>query len=175
MLAASFILLLLNILWEPVAGFISEGKYGSVNSLTIFILSLSMPLLYYNNFLWSMHSARGRTKFIFRVFAFTFVINALANIIFIPVWGNEGAALAYLAAILFQTILYHVKEPHALIGNWRPVFLTSLAALAGIIVSKATSDLLISIPAALFIYFFLLILSRQLFISDGKELREFKI
>lgn len=175
MLAASFIILLLNILWDPLAGFISDGKYGSVNSLTIFILSLSMPLLYYNNFLWSVHFAHGRTKFIFIVFAFTFLLNAGANIIFIPVWGNEGAAVAYLAAILFQTILYHLKEPQATLTNWRPVFLTSMAALAGIIVSKATTDLLVSIPAALIIYLFLLVLSRQIFITDGRELREFKI
>ena len=175
MLAASLILLLLNLFWEPLAGYISDGKYGEVNSLTLFILSLSMPLMYYNNFLWSMHFARGRTKFIFLVFAFTFLLNITGNLILIPSWGNPGAALSYLIAILFQTILYHANEPKAGLANWRPVFFTSLAAMAGITVSKASPDPVLSISSGILLYLFLLILSRQLLFSDGRELKQFTI
>jgi O-antigen/teichoic acid export membrane protein len=170
MLVASFVVLLINVLWVPLAGIISDGKYGEVNSRVIFILSLSMPLLYYNNFLWSMHFAKGRTGFIFKVFAATFVINISSNLFFIPLWGNEGAAMAYVVAIFFQTIIYHFYEPYAMHQNWKILLLTSSAAMAGIFVSNLLHNGF-STPVALFTYALLMLISRQV---SFKEMKEYK-
>lgn len=100
-------LLLLNAAWVPVADWISGGKYGASCRGTVFLLSLALPLLYYNNFLWSLHFAEGRTALIFRLFAFTFLLNLVANLLLLPLWGKEGAAAAFVLALAAQTALYH--------------------------------------------------------------------
>jgi O-antigen/teichoic acid export membrane protein len=104
-----FIALLLNILWTPVIDYITSGKYGASNSAAIFILSLCMPLLYFNNMLWSIHFSQNRLKMIFYVFSLTFIINLGFDLILIPLWGNQGAAAGYLIAIFIQTYLYSSK------------------------------------------------------------------
>lgn len=106
---------LLNGLWTPLADWVSAGKYGAVNRTTIALLSLALPLLYYNNFLWSLHFANGSLRFIFRLFAGTFAVNAVANLVLIPVWGKEGAATAFVLALLVQTLGYHA----AALPHWR--------------------------------------------------------
>ena len=58
-ITASLVALLLNILWVPVIDLITNGKYGMVNRYTILILSLSMPFIYINNFLWTINFSKG--------------------------------------------------------------------------------------------------------------------
>jgi len=106
---ASFISLILGILWIPVIDFITEGKYGSSNYLTILILSASMPLIYFNNFLWTINFTAGRLKMIFYILFFTFLINVLVNIILIPFFGGAGAAIAYLLSMISQFLFFWVK------------------------------------------------------------------
>jgi peptidoglycan biosynthesis protein MviN/MurJ (putative lipid II flippase) len=81
--------------------------YGAVNARTILILSLCLPLLYLNNFLWTLHFAHGRLRWILTAFAAGFVLNVSGDLVLIPLYGNEGAAGAFLGAILLQTLLYH--------------------------------------------------------------------
>ncbi|HSZ32554.1 MAG TPA: oligosaccharide flippase family protein [Puia sp.] len=107
---ASFVALMLNICWIPVVDHISDGKYGSVNSNTIFLLSLSMPLIYFANFMWTIQFAKGNMKTIFTIIGFSFVINLLGCLILIPIYKNEGAAAAYFITILTQVILYLRKR-----------------------------------------------------------------
>ncbi|RYY63102.1 MAG: hypothetical protein EOO12_13025, partial [Chitinophagaceae bacterium] len=115
-------MLLLNAAWVPVADWISGGKYGAACRVTVFILSLSLPLLYYNNFLWSLHFAQGRTGLIFRLFALTFAVNAAANALLVPLWQKEGAAASFVFALLLQTFLYHYYAQPGWRGRlrWRP-------------------------------------------------------
>jgi O-antigen/teichoic acid export membrane protein len=108
--------LLLNGAWVPLADWISGGKYGLVNRGTIALLSLALPVLYYNNYLWSRLFAQQRTALIFRLFALTFFVNVLANWLLVPAWQKEGAAAAFLLALLVQTGAYHfyvVRRPEA--------------------------------------------------------------
>ncbi|MBA2746673.1 MAG: oligosaccharide flippase family protein [Flavisolibacter sp.] len=170
MILACVIVLMLNLLWQPVAGWISDGKYGAVNTNTIFILSLSMPLLYYNNFLWSLHFSKGRTNLIFRIFAFTFLINALLNCILIPSVGVEGAALAFLGAIFMQTVLYHWKEEEVNSSYWFILFTSSFAALGGLAVTMLIKNPWLSAPAGIFVFLALLIFSGNIGSDDRKNL-----
>jgi len=59
---ASLVALLLNICWTPLIDFLTDGKYGMVNARTIFILSASMPLLYFSNFLWTIQFAKRKPE-----------------------------------------------------------------------------------------------------------------
>lgn len=106
MIVCSFVILMLNILWTPLTDAITGNKYGAVNSYTIFILTLCTPLLYVNNVLWAIAFARGKLKSIFRVTLITCCVNIAADCILIPLFQNEGAAIACLLALLVQTTLY---------------------------------------------------------------------
>ncbi|RYY87466.1 MAG: hypothetical protein EOO15_11800 [Chitinophagaceae bacterium] len=99
--------LVLNTAWTPVADWVSDGKYGAACRTTVLLLSLAIPVLYYNNYLWSLLFAEGRTKLIFRIFAATFFVNVMGNLVLVPTLQKEGAALAFGVSLLVQTFLYH--------------------------------------------------------------------
>jgi O-antigen/teichoic acid export membrane protein len=75
MIVAALVALILNICWSPVIDSITAGKYGSINVKTIFILSLCMPFIYINNFLWTVFFAQGRLKTILISFIITLMVN----------------------------------------------------------------------------------------------------
>ncbi len=137
MIVAALIALTLNLCWTPVIDFITAGKYGLVNVKTIFILSLCMPLLYINNFLWTIFFARGQLKLILASFILTFTVNVVGNIILIPFFKNEGAAIAFFAANLAQTVFYLKKnDVRSLDAVWRPLVICSFCALAAGLAAK---------------------------------------
>ena len=123
--------LVLNLCWRYFADPLTGNKYGAVNADVVLILSLSVPFLYINNFLWSIAFAKGRTKLIFRIFSVTFGVNLAADLLLIPLLGNTGAAIGYLMAIVVQSILFcrAVKEAH-----YRPLIIAciNLVLAAGI-------------------------------------------
>jgi O-antigen/teichoic acid export membrane protein len=102
--------LILNILWIPTIDFMTKGKYGSINADTIFLLSLSIPFLYVNNFLWTIYFSQGRLRMILFGFIITFLINVILNMILIPFLGNEGAAVSFLIATIAQALFYLQKN-----------------------------------------------------------------
>lgn len=106
---ASMVALLLNIAWVPVIDLLTNNKYGAVNQTTILLLSASMPFLYFNNFLWTINFARGRLKMIFYAFLISFIVNLAGDVMLIPFYKAEGAAVAYLAAIIAQSVVYVKK------------------------------------------------------------------
>jgi O-antigen/teichoic acid export membrane protein len=110
MIIAAFTVVMLNICWTPVIDRLTAGKYGAVNECTIFILSLSIPLLYFTNFLWTISFAKGQLKMIFTAFVITLAVNVIGDIILIPIYKNEGAAIAYLAGYLAQTTYFLIKN-----------------------------------------------------------------
>lgn len=112
MMIACFISLCLNILWNPCVDLLTGGKYGAVNTKTILILSMTLPVLYLNNYLWSLHFAYGNMRLILYSFILCFTLNVTANLLLLPLFGNEGAAAAYFISILAQTFFYasHLKE-----------------------------------------------------------------
>ncbi|RYY39138.1 MAG: hypothetical protein EOO08_11450 [Chitinophagaceae bacterium] len=118
LLIALLTVVAINASWVPVANWASNGKYGIACRGTVLWLSLALPVLYYNNYLWSLLFAQGRTALIFRVFAASFSVNVIGNVLLVPVFQKEGAAMAFTGALLLQTIVYHWKaHPH-----WRITF-----------------------------------------------------
>jgi O-antigen/teichoic acid export membrane protein len=140
--------LVLNLCWRYFADPFTGYKYGAVNAQVILILSLSIPFLYINNFLWSIAFAKGRTKLILQIFAITFGVNLSADLLLIPLLGNAGAALGYLMAIVVQSILFcrAVRE-----ARYRPVMVACAnLVLAGSIGLLACRLFIVFLPVVLF-------------------------
>lgn len=173
MAVASGSALLLNLLWVPLIDSITHGSYGAVNSTTIFLLSLSLPLLYLNNFLWTINFAHHRMKRILTIVAITFVVNAGANLLLIPPYEGAGAAAAFLAATLIQALLYAVPTPLVIPKtNWLPVLMAPAAALvAGFGAQYFFVHTAAIISTALAFYLLLLLALGQVKREDGQLLR----
>jgi len=170
---AALTALLLNMTWEPVVNWLTHGKYGTVNISTVFVLSLCMPLLYLNNFLWTIQFAKGNLKLILKAFIITLTVNVGANLILIPLYGNVGAAIAFLAATLAQTIFYLFKNP---VAELKRVYINTLlctlcALIAGFAGRMIPLNILFKIGAAIACYIFLLFFTRQLRFNDGRQIK----
>jgi O-antigen/teichoic acid export membrane protein len=170
---ASFIALLLNICWVPVIDFITDGKYGAVNAGTIFFLSLSMPLLYFNNYLWTINFTRGNLKLVFFIMAAAFAVNIAACSVLIPLYKNEGAAFAYFLTALVQLVLYLQKSAFPIPVN-RPYLLLLwpfTACFSGYIASTCTTNTAAGVGIAAGIYFAVVFLSKKDRLKDWKTLQ----
>jgi len=172
MIVAAFTGLLLNVCWTAVIDNLTAGKYGSVNITTIFILSLCMPLLYLNNFLWTIYFAQGRLKMILSSFIITFAVNVVGDIVLIPLFKNEGAAVAFLAACGTQTIFYLLRnESPQLAKSWRPLTIcTANALISGFAAKMLFHGTWQAIPPAIIFYAMLLVITGQIRFGDQKNL-----
>lgn len=129
LIIAGFTALVLNMCWNPVIDNITHGRYGAVNTTTIFILSLCLPFMYLNNFLWTIFFAQNRLKMIFQSFLVTFGVNVAADLVLIPFYKNEGAALAFLLACLVQAIFYLANDNAGLKGSFYTLIICTASAL----------------------------------------------
>jgi len=173
MVIVFFSILLLNICWVPAIDFITKGKYGAVNSTTIFILSLCLPFLYLTNFLWSILFAKGQLKTIFWIFSITFCINLAGDLILIPLFRNEGAAFAYILALLAQLILYIYRIPDMEAKQILKPFLISFinALISGSLFHYFFGDsLMLSLSGSLVLFLLLQWITGQLKLSDFSEM-----
>jgi len=172
MMIAALTILLINIYWAPVIDGITHGKYGLINSTTIFILSLCMPFLYLNNFLWTLYFAQGRMKMILSSFVITFLVNVIGDLILIPFYKNEGAAFAFLISCIVQSVFYLRKNTITdLKSIWYPIIPCTLSALvSGFACRVFLGKNWLIIPASIIIYCLLLILFKQIRLSDRQRL-----
>lgn len=133
--------LILYLCWSPLVDWFTHGKYGAVNSSVILVLSACMPLMYFNNFLWSIGFAQGKLRLIFKVFAVTFLVNIIGDVALIPLLGNTGAAIAYLAAMLGQAVLYmlSIEKQAALQAGANLAICSIWAIISGFIVTHFLS------------------------------------
>ena len=170
---ASFIALLLNICWVPVIDFFTAGKYGAVNAQTVFLLSLSMPVLYFNNYLWTINFAKDRLPFIFSVMAVSFAVNITSCSILIPLFKNEGAAVANFLTVLAQFIFYLLRTPVFMPVRKRyTLLLWPLAALtAGLIAKTYFSNILIAVFTASLLFIATVALSKKIRLRDRVTLK----
>ena len=164
MVIAIFSALILVMAWVPVIDWLTIGKYGYVNAHTILILSLCIPVIYMNNFLWSMYFAEGRLKLIFQVFLTTFLINIILNLVLVPLYKNEGAALAFLIAGMAQAIIFLFKNNVKVPGKGVTVFFicSGCAILGGLSAKFFIKNDLMTIFIAALVYIILLVLTRQI-------------
>jgi O-antigen/teichoic acid export membrane protein len=174
MIIATLTILLLNIFWVPVIDALTAGKYGAVNSNTIFILSLCIPFLYLNNFLWTINFAFGRTKMILSGFIITLLVNVGFDILLIPLFKNEGAAVAFLTASITQGIFYLYKTQ---MPGFNGILLNLLvciicAVISGIFAKTYIANYYLSASFAVLLFFTLLFLTIQIRFADIKDARK---
>jgi O-antigen/teichoic acid export membrane protein len=172
MIIAAFTGLLLNMCWNPIIDLLTAGKYGAVNTKTIFILSLCLPLLYFMNFLWTIYFVQNRMKMILYIFLVTFGVNIIGDLLLIPFFKNEGAAIAFLASCLIQAALFAIKNK---IGELNEALFTLAACAFCALISGFLAKTLFQNPwVALFIsvvfYLSTLVLTRQIKSDDRKNL-----
>ncbi len=172
MIVSSLIIVVLNICWTPLVDAITGNKYGAVNSHTFFILSVSMPFIYFNNFLWSINFAKGRLKMILWVIGLTFIVNLCGDVLLIPFFKNEGAGAAYLLAMVVQAAAYFKKgKVEGLHSTWQPLLITVCCAMISILASNYIPvDLFIMLLLAIGIYLLLLFATLQLRPDDARNL-----
>jgi O-antigen/teichoic acid export membrane protein len=168
MMIAALTIVLINILWSPVVDAVTAGKYGSVNTKTIFILSLCIPFLYLNNFLWTIHFAKGRMKMILKGFIITLVVNVLLDVILIPIYNNEGAAAAFLAASVVQSVYYMIKYPMVGFNRlWFNLLACILCAVLSCVIAKTyLLNPYIAPILAVLLYIILLFITAQIRPAD---------
>jgi len=168
MIIAGFTVLVLNVCWSPVIDGITSGKYGLINVKTIFILSLCLPFLYLNNFFWTIYFAQGQLKMILRSFIITFTVNVFGDILLIPFFKNEGAAFAYLAACIVQTIYYLKKNQiNELKTVWQPLIAAiACAVLCGMVSKIVFHNTLPVLASSICSYTVLIISTRQFRMAD---------
>jgi O-antigen/teichoic acid export membrane protein len=173
MVVAALIGLLLNLCWAPVIDGITAGKYGAVNITTIFILTLCMPFLYLNNFLWTIYFAQGRLKMILTAFIITLIVNVAGDVILIPIYKNEGAAFAFLLGCIAQAVFFMTKNKINGLGTiWQPlVICVSCALCSGFAVKHFFADGLLADNLAIVLYFVLLFITAQLRLKDTARLK----
>ncbi|GAA3994099.1 oligosaccharide flippase family protein [Mucilaginibacter dorajii] len=162
--------LLLNICWNPVVDLVTHGKYGAVNTNVIFILSLCLPFLYLNNFLWTIFFVQNQLKMIFRSFVITFTVNVVGDIVLIPFFKNEGAAISFLAACLVQATFYISKNNlEALKGSMLTLFIcTACALVSGFLTKFLFQNTWIAAISSVILYFAFLLITAQIKRSDRK-------
>jgi O-antigen/teichoic acid export membrane protein len=143
--------LLLNVCWVDMINLVTGGRYGTSTQWVYAVLSLSLPMVYIINFLWTIAFAQGRLKMLFHFTAITLGCNVLLNISLIPLLGPLGAAIAFTGSTAVQLTLYawHVREASLRI----PLsdFLRTAAAAAVIVMAVKLLPLhwLIRVPVAI--------------------------
>jgi O-antigen/teichoic acid export membrane protein len=173
MVVACFIALLLNMLWQPFIDRITEGKYGQINVVNIFVLSGCMPFLYLNNFLYSINFARGRLKPIFFICMIAFLVNMVGDIALIPFFQGFGAAIAFLAAVIVQSALYsRMTGVGSLNKAWGSLlFCAGSALVSGFLGRHFFPDVYARAAFSVCTYFILLLPAGQLRLADWRVLR----
>lgn len=174
MIAATLLPLLLNIAWTPLMDAITGNKYGEVNKLSFFILSLCLPFQYMINLLWTVEFAQNRLKKILQITAVSCIVIVAGDLLMIPLMNAKGAALVYLLATMLEFGLYlrssvisKIKE------SWISVALcTGSALLSGVAAERLTEPVHMRLAIALCIYSGLLILTSQVKWNDWRLIKE---
>jgi O-antigen/teichoic acid export membrane protein len=170
---ASFTVLLLNICWTQVIDPLTHGKYGLVNERTLFILSLCIPLQYLCNFFWTIYFAKGQLKLILKGFVITFSINIIGDIILIPLYKNEGAAIACLAGYIAQIAFYTWKNELRPLNNalYNLLICTACACGSFFAARMLFSEVWVSVGASVLFFVGLLFVTGQVRSADVKRIR----
>jgi O-antigen/teichoic acid export membrane protein len=160
---ACLVALCLNGLWNPVVDTVTSSRYGASNRQTIFIFSLTLPVLYINNFLWSLHFANGRLKTILYSFVLSLAINLLGNFLLLSRYGNEGAATAYFLSVTAQTVFYAIYTKELFYFNWRSIGVCVFCAVfSGVCTAFLISNTALLLLASTGLYVLCLVGTTQL-------------
>ncbi|MBS1773277.1 MAG: oligosaccharide flippase family protein [Bacteroidetes bacterium] len=152
---AMMIPLVLNLLWAPALDKLFHEKYGTVNAVSFFILSICIPIQFFINILWTLGFAARKYKENSRIIGITAILNIILNLALIPFYGGNGAAVAFLITCVLQLIGYYkLINTHIMKFSTVPfiVFLV-IAGIAYFAAKYITSVLWLQLVIALSVYF----------------------
>lgn len=134
LLIGMMIPLLINIAWVPLMLFFTDGKYGPENAHIYFLLSLTIPIIYMINFLWTIAFAQGQLKLTMTLSIINSILNILLNVVLIPLYGQTGAALSFLICnvVMFPVYLYFVNQTHIKFPFKESIIVIAISLVIGI-------------------------------------------
>lgn len=174
MVVACLIPLALNFVWIDMLNPLTDNKYGSTNATIFLLLSVAIPFLYFTNFFWTIAFAGGKMKRIISNITITFLINIIGGIILIPLLKGEGAAIAYLVAIIVQAVLFfYTGRNDGLVISFRPMLIALICATASfLLINPLILNPLVRLVTGLGSYLFLIAATGFIKINDLKMLKQ---
>jgi len=106
------------LLWSPVMGWLTAGKYGRSDWPVFALLSLSIPFQYFINLYWTEEFAANRLGRVFRITAVTALFVVAGDLVAIPLWGGVGAAAVWTTGMVLQWVGYVYRKI-----NWKDYLL----------------------------------------------------
>ena len=105
---------------------------------------------------------------IFHAFVITLTVNAIGDLILIPIFKNEGAAFAYLAGYIAQTAFYIYKSdiPGLNKALYPCIICTTCACVGFWGAGFLFRNIWIEIVGSVLIYVALILVTRQFKLSD---------
>jgi O-antigen/teichoic acid export membrane protein len=164
LLLAMLLPLVFNILWTPVVGMITGGKYGATNAAEFLVLSLCIPLQFFINLLWSLSFSVKKYKAVSSVTVACAITNIALNLILIPLFNGIGSAVAFLITNILQAILYYrLVNKHVMHISLRPFIILLPTALAGwFITASLNIHFLFRLLLGIAFYLLVAMVSKQL-------------
>jgi len=160
---AAAIPLVLNIIWVPLLGWMTNGKYGASNATVFSILSLCIPLQFFNNLLWSLSFGAKKYKAVSLITVICAITNIVLNVGLIPKFGGIGAAFAFLATTMLQTGLYYrlVRKEIMAVSLLPIILFVAEAVLCYFLTSMLHVHFLLQLLIAIALYLLITILTGQ--------------
>lgn len=173
MVMATFIPLLINVVWSPVVDSLTYNKYGSVNQLNFLLLSCCIPFQYLINFFWTLHFAQNRLKKIFTITAVSCSIIIAGNLLLIPLLNTTGSAIVYLTTMMVEFILLFLASSLRKLNSIRNALFVSIlsAFTSGLVSFMLINNIILKLAVATSLYLFLMLLFNQIRKSDFKLIK----
>ena len=164
--------LVFTVLAEPLTLLLGGSRYVPDGAIALKLMIWSIPFGWMNSLMQYVLVALGRQRLITRAFAAAVVFNIAANILFIPQFGFQAAAIATIASevVLFLPFIYLVRgslrQVKVVSLLWRP-----LAAFAVmLLVLSIFGQGIIALFMAALAYVSVLIFLRPLVAEEGAAL-----
>ncbi|PZF72392.1 oligosaccharide flippase family protein [Taibaiella soli] len=134
---AVLIVMVADIGWSPWVDQLTGNKYGAVNELTFTLLSACIPFHFVINLMWVISFASRKYKSVAKLTMITAVVNLVANLVFIPLFKEHGAAIAFLGSSILQMVLYfYTLKQNKILIDLKPSLLFLLLAVILVTVVK---------------------------------------
>ncbi len=161
-----------TVLAEPLTLILGGARYIPDGAIALQLMIWSIPIGWMNSLTQYALVALGLQRMVTRAFAAAVVFNVAANIVFIPQYGFQAAAVATIVSevVLFVPFMYlargKLENARVLSLLWRP-----LVALAGMLLALfALGPSLAALILSGGVYVAMLLLLRPLDAAEGEAL-----
>jgi len=164
--------MIFTVLAEPLTLILGGARYVPDGAIALQLMIWSIPFGWMNSLMQYALVALGRQRLITRAFGGAVIFNIAANMIFIPQYGFQAAAIATIASevVLFLPFIYLLRGSlpglRALSLLWRPV---AAFAVMFLVLAVFGQSLLVLLIATL-VYALILIILRPLDAAEGAAL-----